>query len=90
MIAVKTGLASLRVIDQVKAYKPGHLVTADEVRGLMGVLQTDGAANGFLTTTSSFAPKLSADPLIKPFIPARLELVDGTMLLERLKELARR
>jgi restriction system protein len=88
VIATKRGLGTIRIIDQVKAYKPGHLVTADDVRALMGVLQGDGASKGFLTTTSDFAPRLHEDPLIIPFIPSRLELINGQMLLERLKELA--
>jgi len=90
VIAVKKGLGSVRVIDQVKAYKAGHLVTADDVRALMGVLQGDGASKGFLTTTSDFAPKLQEDPLIVPFIPCRLELINGKALLRRLEELAKK
>ncbi len=89
VIAVKRGLGSVRVIDQVKAYKPGHLVTADDVRALMGVLQGDGASKGFLTTTSEFAPKIHMDPLIVPFIPSRLDLINGKLLLQRLIELAK-
>jgi restriction system protein len=88
VIAVKKGLGSVRVIDQVKAYKPGHLVTADDVRALLGVLPGDGASKGFLTTTSDFAPRLRTDPLIAPFIPSRLGLIDGRTLLARLEELA--
>lgn len=87
VIAVKKGLGTIRVIDQVKAYKPGHLVTANDVRALMGVLQGDGASKGFLTTTSDFAPRIKTDPLIAPFIPSRLELVDGAALKRRLEEL---
>ena len=90
IIAVKRGLGSVRVIDQVKAYKPGHLVIANDVRALMGVLQGDGASKGFLTTTSDFAPKIREDPLIKPFIPSRLDLINGSMLLKRLEELAKK
>jgi len=90
VIAVKRGLGSVRVIDQVKAYKPGHLVTADDVRALMGVLQGDGASKGFLTTTSEFAPKIHMDPLIVPFIPSRLDLINGKLLLQRLIELAKK
>jgi hypothetical protein len=82
-------IGRIRVIDQVKRFAPDHLVTANDVRALMGVLQTDGAAKGFLTTTSDFAPLIRVDPLITPFIPSRLELINGTALLERLKELAR-
>jgi restriction system protein len=89
VIAVKKGVGIVRIIDQVKAYKPGHLVTADDVRALLGVLQGDRASKGFLTTTSDFAPKLREDLLIVPFIPWRLELIDGKMLLKRLQELAK-
>jgi restriction system protein len=80
----------VRVIDQVKAFKPPRKVTANDVRALMGVLQTDGASKGFLTTTSDFAPRLRSDPLIKPFLRSRLELIDGSTLIERLKELAKK
>jgi restriction system protein len=52
VIAIKKGLGTVRVIDQVKAYKPPHLVTGEEVSALIGVLQGDGASKGFLTTTS--------------------------------------
>lgn len=90
VIAIKKGLGSIRVIDQVKAYKPGHLVTANDVRALMGVLQGDGASKGFLTTTSDFAPLLRTDPFIVPFMPSRLELVNGKQLLAALEELATR
>jgi restriction system protein len=88
IIAVKRGLGSIQVIDQVKAYKPNHPVTADEVRALMGVLHGDSASKGFLTTTSDFAPRLRQDPLITPLIPGRLELINGDMLLGRLQSLA--
>jgi restriction system protein len=90
VIATKHGLGYVRVIDQVKAFKPPHLVTADHVRALMGVLHNDGAAKGFLTTTSDFAPRIRTDPLITPFIPSRLELINGTTLIERLKQLGKK
>lgn len=89
VIAVKNGLGRIRVIDQVKAYKPDHLVTANDVRALAGVLQADGASKGFLTTTSDFAPRLHLDPLVNKYIPAQLELVNGEKLLKRLMELCR-
>jgi len=88
VIAVKRGIGRIRIIDQVKAYKPSHLVTANDVRALMGVVHEDGGAKGFATTTSEFAPKLHEDPLITPLIPSRLELVNGEQLLARLDELA--
>jgi restriction system protein len=36
IIATKIGIGSIRFYDQVKAYKPGHIVTADEVRSVYG------------------------------------------------------
>jgi restriction system protein len=88
-IATKWGLGSIRVIDQVKAYGPNHLVTADDVRALLGVLKADRASKGFLTTTSSFAPRLRDDILLAPYLGPSLELVDGTQLITRLAELAK-
>ena len=90
IIAVKHGLGTVRIIDQVKAYGANHLVTANDVRALLGVLKGDKASKGFLTTTSDFAPKLRDDPLIEPFIPAQLGLINGKMLLARLEELAKK
>jgi restriction system protein len=90
VIAIKKGICSIRVIDQVKAYKPPHRVDANDVRALMGVLHVDGASKGCLTTTSDFAPMIKTDPLIVPLIPSRLELVNGTELLARLEKLAGR
>ena len=78
------------MIDQVKAYAPGHRVSANDVRALMGVLHCDTASKGFVTTTSDFAPGVAADPLIRPLIPSRLELINGEKLLARLAELSRR
>jgi restriction system protein len=46
IIAVKRGLGAIRVLDQVKAYKPTHLVTGNDVRALMGVLHVDPASKG--------------------------------------------
>ncbi len=88
VIATMRGIGSIRVIDQVKAYKPNHFVTADDVRALLGVLTADGASKGFLTTTSSFAPRLPKDILLVPFIGSRLELIDGKQLITRLSDLA--
>jgi restriction system protein len=89
VIAIKKGLGSVRVIDQVKAFAPTHLVPADDVRALMGVIMGDRASKGFLTTTSNFAPGIATDRVIQDFVPHRLELVDGSMLLTRLDQLAR-
>jgi restriction system protein len=47
VIAVKRGLGTVRVIDQVKAYGPSHLVTADDVRALLGVLRATKRLRAF-------------------------------------------
>ena len=73
VIATKRGIGSVRVIDQVKAYTPPRLVTANDVRALAGVLELDGAAKGFVSTTSDFAPKIKSDPLLKKVIPHSAE-----------------
>jgi restriction system protein len=90
IIAVKRGWGCIRNIDQVKAYKPGHLVTADDVRALLGVLQADqNATKGIVTTTSDFAPKIREDKFIIPFMPYRLELINGEQLLNQLAKLTK-
>ena len=89
VVATKKGIGSIRIFDQVKAYKPGHVVTAEEVRALLGVVT--GAANvskGVMTTTSTFAPRLAEDEYLKPYIPYRLELKPRDVLLAWLDELS--
>lgn len=89
VIAVKHGHFSVRFIDQVKAYGPGKIVTANDVRALFGVLSADPKANkGIVTTTAEFAPKIESDMLLAPFIPHRLELVDGKRLITKLSDIA--
>ncbi|WP_161967125.1 restriction endonuclease [Fimbriiglobus ruber] len=91
VIAVKHGALSVRILDQVKAYKPGHLVTANDVRALLGVLAGDRAATkGLVTTTSEFAPGIDTDPSIAPFVPTRLEMVNGAELVRRLGDLSKK
>lgn len=85
VIATKKGFGSVKFIEQVKAYSAGHIVKADEVRALLGVLQAEqDATKAIFTTTSFFAPKIKQDKLIKPFLPYRLELIDRDRLIERL------
>jgi restriction system protein len=89
VIAIKLGVGSIRVVDQMKKYKPGHLVTANEVRAMLGVVCADPkTSKGVITTTSDFAPGIAQDTLIQPFVPFRLELKSGAELLDWLKTLA--
>jgi restriction system protein len=88
VIASRRDGFSIRIIDQVKAYSPGHRVTANDVRALSGVLHGDPrATKGVVSTTSTFAPGIDSDPFLSPFIPFRLELFDGAALTERLLNL---
>jgi restriction system protein len=90
VIATRKGVGCIRIIDSVKAYKPGHLVRHDDVRALAGVLSGDPkASKGILTTTSDFAPGIASDPLLAPFIPYRIELMNGAKLREWLSRLAK-
>jgi restriction system protein len=59
IIAERTGLGKLRflLLDQMKAYKPDHLVGPDEIREMKGVLlDHPEASKGLITTTANFSP----------------------------------
>lgn len=91
IIAVKRGFWSVRVIESVKRYAPGHVVRADDVRALVGVLGSDlNATKAVISTTSDFAPRIGEDPSIKPHVPHRLELINGDQLIARLSSTKRR
>ena len=85
VIAIKKGYGCIRFVESVKKYKPGNDVTAEEVRALGFLLHDSKNSKGIVSTTWKFAPKIEQDPLIKQFIPYRLELVDGEKLIERFK-----
>jgi restriction system protein len=88
IIAVKKGIGSIRIFDQVKAYKPPYLVSADEVRSMLGVITGhQNVSKGIITTTSEFAPKVMDDPAVAAYIPYRLELKPRDVLLSWLAEL---
>lgn len=85
VIAERPGLIRIRVIDQVKRFSPDHLVTANDVRALYGVLALDPAASkGYVTTTSDFAPGVSKE--FAALVPTRLELRNGRALNKWLKD----
>ncbi len=85
VIATMSGIVTVRVLDQVKAYSPGRKVTADDVSALAGVLTTDtNTSKGIVTTTSEFAPGIARR--FENLIPYRLELRDGPALREWLRQ----
>ena len=88
VIATKPGLYSIRVLDQTKAYAPGHLVDHNDVRAMVGVLSMDqNASKGLVTTTSDFAPTILVSDEFSRLMPYRLELKNGSQLLKWLAEI---
>jgi hypothetical protein len=56
---------------------------------MVGVLQTDpNSSKGLITTTSDFEPGILKSDEFKLFMPHRLELKNGTLLIEWLREIA--
>jgi restriction system protein len=89
VIATRDGVGSIRIFDQVKRYKPGHVVTLDEVHAMLGVLAIAGnVSKGVITTTSTFAPGIAIDEEVQRYTPYRLELKDRDKLLPWLASLA--
>lgn len=88
VIATLRGLVSVRILDQAKAYKPGHLVTHDDVRAMLGTLSTDAnASKGIITTTSDFQPGILSGDEFSRFVPYRLELKNGVQLAQWLSSI---
>ncbi|MGE0822355.1 MAG: restriction endonuclease [Candidatus Binatia bacterium] len=88
VIAIRRGSLCVRVLDQCKAHSPDHVVTANDVRAMLGVLSGDpNASKACITTTASFAPGIENDPFIAPSIPYRLELRNGIRLRRWLSEI---
>jgi len=85
IIATRRDLdGAIRILDQVKRYKPGHLVTAEDVRAMWGVLDADRrASKAYVTTTSGFAPGIECE--FADRMPSRIELRDGAALREWLR-----
>jgi restriction system protein len=81
IIAYRDDIGAIRFLDQVKRYKAGHLVDANEVRAMVGVLNLDAkASKAYVTTTSAFAPGVQDE--FAALMPTRLELRDGIQLRE--------
>jgi len=89
VIATRPGFVSIRIYDQVKAYTPGHLVSANDVRALCGVLGIDGnVSKGIITTTTDFAPGIYKDEGLLALMPHRLDLRPRAKLIEWLTQTA--
>lgn len=87
LIAEKPGRYVVRILEQMKAYRPDLTVTAEEVAGFMHTLNSDRrATHGIISTTAKFAPRIMNDARIAPHVGGRLTLVDGTTLRANLLE----
>ncbi len=83
VIAIKNGRHCVKIIGSVKRYAQGRLVRYDDVRAFLGVLNGEqDASKGLIVTTSDFPAKLPNARFIKPYIPTRLELMNGKSLQE--------
>lgn len=82
VIATRNAGVKIRIFDQVKSRATHRVVTADEVRSLLGTLLIDqNVSKAFITTSSNFAPGVTVDPGIQRFVPYRLELrAEGALL----------
>jgi restriction system protein len=81
VIATRHGVGCVKIIGSVKANRPGNLVSYDDVRALLGVMSGErDVSKGIIATTSDFPPRIHQDPFIAPFLPTRLELMNGTQL----------
>jgi restriction system protein len=90
IIAIRRGVGCIKIIGSVKAYGPGKIVPYDAVRSLLGVMSGErDTSKGMITTTSEFPPNIETDPFIAPFLPTRLELLNGPKLKAWLGELAK-
>ena len=90
VIAFKHGIGCVKILGSVKAYAPGHNVPYDAVRALIGVVTGEqNTSKGIITTTSDFPPRIESDPFIAPFLPTRLELVDGAKLQKWLMDFSK-
>ena len=88
IIATRSDIA-IRILDQAKLYKPGHRVTAEEVRAMWGVLDADRrASKAYVSTTSVFAPRAYQE--FADRMPTRIELRDGAALIDWLTRYDRR
>lgn len=89
IIAEKRGLLTVRVLDQCKAFSKGKLVSANDVRAMMGTLfREKDASKAVVTTTSDFAPRVRNE--WKEFLGNKLELRNGLDLIEWMKEIQKK
>jgi restriction system protein len=89
VIAVKSGMCSVRILDQTKAYSLNRLVTHNDVRSILGVVAyTDvNTSKGVITTTSDFEPMIWSSGEFTPLMPYRVDLQNGDKLIQWLRHI---
>jgi restriction system protein len=88
LIVEKHGWGAMRFFVEAKKYQAANLVEASEVRSLLGTLVAEPpTTRAILVTTSDFAPGIRNAPNIAPLLGSRLELLNGTQLIERLVQI---
>ena len=86
IIAELPGHGAIKILDQAKAYSENRVVTANDVRAVVGTLAThQDASKAIITTTSRFAPGVYKE--FSNFTPTRLELRCGQGLISWLKSI---
>ncbi len=87
IIASWPGIGAIRIIEQVKAYSKGRVVTPDEVRSVLGALELESnASKAVISTSSRFAPSIYNNERLRPLMPYRLELRDQPKLIDWLSQ----
>src|SRR5215212_11454036 len=89
VIASKKSLGTIRIVESMKAYRPGRLVRAADLRTMWGIMQVDRTSIGIITTNSDFVPRMRYEPFILEYLPSRLELINGEHLLTILEDYRR-
>lgn len=75
VIATRNEGVAIRIFDQVKSRAVHRVVTADEVRSMIGTFFMErNVSKAFVTTTTEFAKGVYENSLIQQFVPYRLEL----------------
>lgn len=89
VIATKRGVGTVRILAEMKAYRPNRQVRYESIRALIGVLEIDRkASKAILATTGKLPPLLAYQTDIASLVPTRLELLDGPALRAWLARLA--
>jgi restriction system protein len=82
VIASTSGMRSIRIVEQAKAYSAGRRVSHNDVRAILGVRSIDARATECgITTTSDFAPTIRSGAEFRNEIASFLKLTDGAELL---------